>query len=196
MEKKPMNRPAGASKDAGSGRSTPGEKPTQKRMRKLSEYGKQLQEKQKVKEIYGMREAQFRRFFSVAVRSKEATGESLLSLLERRLDNVIFRLKMASTRLQARQMVVHGHVQVNGKRVHSPSFLVSVKDVISFMPQVLSKAGFLEQVIDKRLQAAAKGPEWIELNKNERKGVILRLPVRTDIQTPIEEHLIVELYSK
>lgn len=199
MEKRPgttAQRPAGAQRPAAGGdRSKAGEKPSQKRMRKLSEYGKQLQEKQKVKEIYGMREAQFRRFFSIATRSREATGESLLSLLERRLDNVIFRLKVASTRLQARQMVVHGHIRVNGKCVHSPSFLVSVNDVITLSPQVLNKAAFLEQVIDKRLQSG-KAPEWIELNKNERKGIILRLPVRADIQTPIEEHLIVELYSK
>lgn len=181
---------------AGGDRAKAGEKPgQQKRMRKLSEYGKQLQEKQKVKEMYGVREAQFRRFFGIAVRSREATGESLLSLLERRLDNVIFRLKVATTRSQARQMVVHGHIFVNGKRVHSPSFLVSVNDVITLAPQVLSKSSFLEQVIDKRLQTG-KAPEWIELNKNERKGIILRLPVRADIQTPIEEHLIVELYSK
>lgn len=199
MEKRPgtsAQRPAGPGRGAGDDRSKAGGEKQQKRMRKLSEYGKQLQEKQKVKEMYGMREAQFRRFFAIAVRSREATGESLLSLLERRLDNVIFRLKLAGTRLAARQMVVHGHVRINGKKVHSPSYLVQVNDVITLAPQVLNKAGFLEQVIDKRLATAAKAPEWIELNKNERKGIILRLPVRTDIQTPIEEHLIVELYSK
>ena len=195
MEKKPMNRSAPAGRGTEGMRAAAGEKP-QKRMRKLSEYGKQLQEKQKVKEMYGMREAQFKRFFRVAVKGKEATGESLLSLLERRLDNVVFRLKMATTRLQARQMVVHGHVRVNGKRVYSPSFLVQVHDVITLSPQILERTAFLEQVVDIKLASASKAPEWIELNKQERKGTILRLPVRADIQTPIEEHLIVELYSK
>ncbi len=164
--------------------------------RKLSEYGRQLVEKQKVKQMYGMREAQFRRFFSSAVRSKEATGESLLSLLERRLDNVLFRLKLAISRPAARQTIVHGHILVNGKKVYSPSFLVSVNDEISLAPQVFTKTGFLETAIDKRLNTGIKVPEWLELIKEERKGKILRLPVRSDIQTPIEEHLIVELYSK
>ena len=167
-----------------------------KRMRKMTEYGRQLQEKQKVKQLYGMKEAQFKRFFADAVRSKQATGESLLSMLERRLDNVLFRTKLTSTRKQARQIVVHGHILVNGKKVYSPSYLVDVSDEITLAPQVLGKATFLEQVIDKRLASQGKAPEWIEVNKQERKGRILRLPVRADIQTPIEEHLIVELYSK
>ncbi len=167
-----------------------------RRMRKLSEYGKQLQEKQKVKGIYGMREAQFRRFFSMAVKSEEATGDQLLSLLERRLDNALYRVKLATTRPQARQAIVHGLVQVNGKKVHSPSFLVSVDDVISYSPKVLEKKVFLEQVVDKRLNTASKVPEWVEVDKANRKGRILRNPVRSDIVTPIEEHLIVELYSK
>lgn len=167
-----------------------------KRMRKMTEYGRQLQEKQKVKQLYGMKEAQFKRFFADAVRSKQATGESLLSMLERRLDNVLFRTKLTSTRKQARQIVVHGHILVNGKKVYSPSYLVDVSDEITLAPQVLGKTTFLEQVIDKRLASQGKAPEWIEVNKQERKGRILRLPVRADITTPIEEHLIVELYSK
>ena len=173
-----------------------GERGPQKRMRKLSEYGRQLEEKQKVKELYGVRERQFKRFFAIATRSQVATGEGLLILLERRLDNVIFRLKFTSTRPQARQIIVHGHVLVNGRKVYTPSFLVSVDDVITLVPQVLNKAVFLESVIDKRLNTASKVPEWMELEKKDRKGRILRLPVRTDIQTPIEEHLIVELYSR
>lgn len=168
----------------------------QKRMRKLSEYGRQLEEKQKVKELYGVRERQFKRFFDIATRSQAATGESLLSLLERRLDNVVFRLKLATTRQQARQVIVHGHIFVNDRKVYSPSFLVNIDDVITLAPQVASKAVFLETVVDKRLNTNIKVPEWIELDKKDRKGRILRLPVRTDIQTPIEEHLIVELYSK
>ena len=119
-----------------------------------------------------------------------------LSMLERRLDNVLFRTKLTSTRKQARQIVVHGHILVNGKKVYSPSYLVDVSDEITLAPQVLGKTTFLEQVIDKRLNSQGKAPEWIEVNKQERKGRILRLPVRADIQAPIEEHLIVELYSK
>ncbi len=168
----------------------------QKRMRKVSEYGRQLEEKQKVKELYGVRERQFRRFFAIATRSQAATGESLLSILERRLDNVVFRLKLATSRAQARQIIVHGHIYVNGRKVYTPSFLVSVGDEIMLAPQVLAKTTFLESVIDKRINTGIKVPEWMELDKKERKGRILRLPVRTDIQTPIEEHLIVELYSK
>ncbi len=164
--------------------------------RKLSEYGRQLVEKQKVKEMYGMREAQFKRFFSIATRSKEATGESLLSLLERRLDNTLFRLKLATSRAQARQNIVHGHILVNGKKVYSPSFLVAVSDEISLSPQMLSRPVFLETAVDKRLNTNIKVPDWLELDKQDRKGRVLRVPVRSDIQTPIEEHLIVELYSK
>lgn len=164
--------------------------------RKLSEYGKQLQEKQKVKEAYGVSEEQFRRFFGNAVRKKGATGETLLSSLERRLDNVMYRLKLAVTRRQARQIVVHGHVYVNGKRVSSPSYLVSVGEVISLAPTVLTKQAFVEQVVDKRLNIGIKVPEWLELDKAQRTGRVLRMPVRADVQMPIEEHLIVELYSK
>jgi small subunit ribosomal protein S4 len=186
-------RPASKMSDA----ATKNEQKTQKkRMKKLSEYGKQLQEKQKVKEMYGMREAQFKRFFHMAIRSEMATGESLLSLLERRLDNVLFRLKLAVSRIQARQAIVHGLVTVNGKKVYSPSYLVAINDEIAYIPKVLEKKIFLEQVVDKRLNTGVKTPEWVEINKNDRKGRILRYPVRSDVTTPIEEHLIVELYSK
>mgnify|MGYP002713261033 CR=1 FL=1 len=163
---------------------------------KMSEYGKQLYEKQNVKEIYGMRKKQFRRFFSIAARKKGATGETLLSLLERRLDNVMFRLKLATTRAQARQVISHGHVYVNGKKVHTASYLVEINDIVSLKPAVFDKQGFVNQVVNKRLATAAKVPEWLELNKAEYKGQVLRHPVRSDIQAPIEEHLIVELYSK
>jgi len=167
-----------------------------KRMKKLSEYGKQLQEKQKVKNMYGVLEKQFRRFYKIAAKSQEAAGERLLSLLERRLDNTVYRLKLTISRAQARQIIVHGHVLVNGKKVYSPSFLVSINDEISLAPNVVSKTEFLERVVDKRLNIGVKVPEWLELNKKDRKGRVLRLPVRSDIQVPIEEHLIVELYSK
>jgi len=171
--------------------------PKRERARKMSEYGRQLKEKQKVKEMYGVLEKQFRRFFAMATHQREgATGETLLSLLERRLDNVLFRLKLATSRAQARQIIVHGHVRVNGKSVYSPSYITSVNDEISLAPTVANKPVFLERVIDKRLNIGIKVPEWLELNKKDRTGKLLRLPVRSDIQVPIEEHLIVEHYSK
>lgn len=169
----------------------------QRPARKTSEYGRQLEEKQKVRDMYGLRERQFKRFFTVASSSRQgAPGENLLSLLERRLDNAVYRLKLATSREQARQIVVHGHILVNGKKVYSPSFLVKVNDEISLAANVMDKKAFLEQVIDKRLNIGIKVPEWLELNKGARKGRVLRNPVRSDIQVPIEEHLIVELYSK
>jgi len=172
------------------------ERSSQKRSKKLSEYGKQLAEKQKVKEMYGMREKQFQRFYANAVHSQGAPGETLLSMLERRLDNVMYRLKFAVTRRQARQIITHGHVTVNRRKVYSPSFLVSVNDVIALASNVADKKEFVEQVIDKRLNIGIKVPEWLELDKQDKKGQVLRLPVRSDIQTPIEEYLIVEMYSK
>lgn len=185
-----------ANKSKGSTDQGQNQKQPSKRQKKISEYGKQLLEKQKVKQMYGMREKQFRRFFALATRQQGAPGENLLSLLERRLDNVLYRLKMSVTRAQARQIVVHGHVCINGRRVFSPSSLVSQGDVITFKDNVVKKTQFVEQAIDKRLNIGIKVPEWLELNKKDRKGQILRKPVRTDIQVPIEEHLIVELYSK
>lgn len=165
--------------------------------RKVSEYGKQLLEKQKVKKIYGVRERQFKRFFSIAAAQREgATGEVLLSLLERRLDNTVYRLKMCTSRNQSRQIIVHGHILVNGQKVTSPSYLVAPGDEISLKASVMDKKVFLEQVVDKRLNIGIKVPEWLELNKKDRLGRVIRNPVRSDIQTPISENLIVELYSK
>jgi small subunit ribosomal protein S4 len=176
--------------------STPGQHGKKIGMKKLSEYGKQLQEKQKVKMMYGVLEAQFRRFFKMASKHKGATGENLLSLLERRLDNVLFRLKMAFSRAQARQLIVHGHISVNGKRVKSPSYLVKEGDSVALVESTLKNQPFVESVIEKRMNIGIKVPEWLELQKKDRKGVVLRLPNRTDISVPVEEHLIVELYSK
>jgi small subunit ribosomal protein S4 len=165
--------------------------------KKMSEYGKQLQEKQKVIRMYGMRERQFKRFFTIAIKQREgATGENLLSLLERRLDNVVFRLKMAKSRAQARQMVVHGHVLVNSKTVFVPSFLVSVGDMVSLHAAIHENKNFMEQVVERRMKMGIKVPDWLELDKKQYMGYVLRPPVKSDIQMPIEEHLIVELYSK
>ncbi len=176
--------------------SSPGQHGKKIGIKKTSEYGKQLKEKQKVKLLYGVLERQFRRFFDIASQQKGVTGEVLLCTLERRLDNVIYRLKMATSRVQARQMVTHGHVFVNGSRVESPSYIVNIDDLISLSERSLKKKDFLEHVVDKRLNMGIRVPEWLELKKKERNGVIVRLPIRSDITVPIEEHLIVELYSK
>lgn len=174
------------------------EKQQQKAPRKkLSEYGRQLQEKQKVKEMYGLRERQFKRFFAVASKQRDGgPGENLLSLLERRLDNTLYKLKLATTRTQARQVITHGHVLVNGKKVYSPSLLVSPGDVISLSERVAKMETFLKDVIDKRMKIGIKVPDWLELDKKDRIGRVLRLPVRADIKETVSEHLIVELYSK
>lgn len=172
------------------------QKQTTARPRKLTEYGRQLQEKQKVKDTYGMREKQFRRFFAMALRSQEATGDKLLTLLERRLDNVVYRLKLASTRRQARQVIVHGHIFVNSKKCYAPSYIVSVDDEVALAPKSTEKAGLLGQVVDKRLNSGVKVPEWLESDKKGRKGRILRDPVRSDIQMEVDLSSIVEFYSK
>jgi small subunit ribosomal protein S4 len=172
------------------------EKKQKKPLKRTSEYGKQLAEKQKVKQMYGVRERQFRKLFDAALKGVGAPGDTLLSMLESRLDNVVFRLKMATTRAQARQIVVHGHVRVNGIRVYSPSYLLLPHDVIYLDEAVLKKTAFIEQVIDKRMKVGVKVPEWLELDKQQYKGIVLRAPVRTDIQAVVEDHLIVELYSR
>ena len=199
MKNKPTDRNArpGSTRPGGTGDGK-GKQQQQRRgpAKKVSEYGRQLQEKQKVKRMYGLRERQFRRFFGLGGRLEGAPGENLLSLLERRIDNVLYRLKMSVSRSQARQLVVHGHVRVNGVCVHTPSYFVSVGDTITLSSRSLKKNAFLDQVVDKRLNLGIKVPEWLELNKEERRGNVLRNPVRADIQVPIEEHLIVELYSK
>lgn len=176
---------------------TPGQHGKKAGTKKSSEYGQQLQEKKKVKLMYGVLEKQFRRFFEIATRQRAGTtGENLLSLLERRLDNVLYRLKMAISRIQARQMIVHGHICVNGERVTVPSYLVQINDTVSFAESTLNNKTFMESIVDKRINSTVKVPDWLDLQKKDRKGVILRLPIRADVTLPIEEHLIVEFYSK
>ena len=159
---------------------------------KLTNYGIQLREKQKAKNIYGVLETQFRRYFERAEREKGITGENLLKLLERRLDNVVFRLGMAASRREARQMVAHGHSQVNGRKVSVPSFLVKVGDAVQLRPTSKMQARIDDNVNAGRGQV----PQWLELDPNEKKGVVRSLPLRDDIQIPVAEQLIVELYSK
>ena len=168
--------------------------PGPQRKSKKSEYALQLTEKQKVKFIYGVLEKQFRSYYEKAARMPGKTGDMLLSLIERRLDNVVYRLGFAATRRQARQLVSHAHFTVNGKKVNIPSYLVRVGDVIEVKESSRSSVQF------KRLTAEDAPvvllPQWLEREKNSLKGSVTRLPVREDVDMPIEEHLIVELYSK
>ncbi|MFZ5451757.1 MAG: 30S ribosomal protein S4 [Thermodesulfobacteriota bacterium] len=160
---------------------------------KLSDYGSQLREKQKVKRIYGVLEKQFRGYFEKAERQKGVTGTNLLVLLERRLDNVVYRLGFANSRAQARLMVRHGLIAVNGGKVSIPSFLVKKGDVV----QVVEKSRNKPLIRDALEAVARRGlPAWVDLSKDEALGRIVMLPTREDITMPIQEHLIVELYSK
>ncbi|MFZ2089398.1 MAG: 30S ribosomal protein S4 [Desulfobaccales bacterium] len=160
---------------------------------KISDYGLQLREKQKVKRMYGVLEKQFRGYFERAERLRGVTGTNLLVLLERRLDNVVYRLGFANSRSQARQLVRHNHVLVDGLRVNLPSFLVKVGQSV----QVTEKSRTSPLVRDALEAAARRGcPPWLELEKEEAKGRVSMFPTREDITMPIQEHLIVELYSK
>ncbi|MEZ0536778.1 30S ribosomal protein S4 [Caldicellulosiruptoraceae bacterium PP1] len=161
--------------------------------KKLSEYGLQLREKQKVKRIYGILEKQFRRYFEMAERMKGIAGENLLSLLERRLDNVVFRLGFAASRGEARMLVSHAHFTVNGKKVNIPSYLVKPGDVIEVKETSKSSPRFAEI---KEKHAKKTSPKWLEKDSENLIGRVIALPVRDDIDMPIQEHLIVELYSK
>jgi small subunit ribosomal protein S4 len=153
----------------------------------------QLREKQKVRRIYGILEKQFRGYFERADRMKGVTGENLLSLLERRLDNVVYRLGFASSRIEARQLVRHGHFTLNGRKANIPSIQVKVADVIELREKSRNVA-----VIAESLDAVVRRgiPQWLELDRDAYKGVMKLLPVREDITMPIQEQLIVELYSK
>ncbi len=160
---------------------------------KFSEYSIQLREKQKVKRIYGLLENQFHRTFQRASRTKGITGEALLALLERRLDNVVYRLGFASSRAEARLLVRHGHILVNGKKVNVPSFSVRVGDVIS----VKERSRQMSRILNAMEGAQRRGlPEWAELDRDSFSGRIKLMPSRSDITMPINEKLIVELYSK
>ena len=161
--------------------------------RKQSEYGMQLNEKQKVKFIYGVLEKQFRLYYERAEKMPGITGENLLAILEQRLDNVVFRLGFGMTRREARQLVNHGHVTVNGRKVNIPSYQVKPGMVISLTEKGKSMQKIKENIEDNAFRAA---PKWIEYDKNNMTAKIVAVPARDDIDMPIEEHLIVELYSK
>ena len=162
--------------------------------RKKSEYGIQLNEKQKVKFIYGVLEKQFRSYYEKAAAAPGKTGDNLLILVERRLDNVVYRLGLAATRRQARQLVSHGHYTVNGKRVDIPSYLVKAGDVIEVAES--SRSSELFKSMTGEDAPVVLLPAWLAREKNTLKGTVSHLPAREEIDTPVEEHLIVELYSK
>jgi len=161
--------------------------------RKMSDYGLQLREKQKMRRIYGVLERPFRRYFKAAERSRGVTGDALLQHLERRLDNVIFRLGLASSRAQARQMVAHRHLTVNGRRVSIPSHQVRVGDVM----EVVAVSRQSPLVLNAMAQTGGRRiPSWLEFNPSEMRARVVSLPSREDIDTPVQEQLIVEYYSR
>ena len=161
--------------------------------KKQSEYGRQLTEKQKVKFIYGMLEKQFRKYYVIATKMPGVTGENLLQLLESRLDNVVFRLGLANTRRESRQLVNHGHILVNGKKLDIPSYRVSVGDVISLKDKTQS-SDRMKAIVEANSSRIV--PKWLDMDKNTLTGKVIALAGRDDIDFEVEEHLIVELYSK
>ncbi|MDY6038687.1 MAG: 30S ribosomal protein S4 [Eubacterium sp.] len=163
----------------------------QQSFKKMSEYGLQLREKQRAKFIYGVLERQFRTAFKKAASKKGITGENLLIMLEERLDNVVFRMGLATTRREARQLVVHSHFTVNGKKVNIPSYIVKPGDVIKVKEKSQSSPKFKEI---KEMQVGV--PAWLSVDREKMEGKVLADPTRDQIDTPIEERLIVELYSK
>ena len=160
---------------------------------KLSEYGTQLREKQKTKSYYGVGEKQFRGYFEMASNKKGVTGENLLQILESRLDNVVYRLGFGASRAQARQLVNHGQFAVNGKKVDIPSYFVKAGDVITVRENKKENGAIKVNV---EANAARPVPAWLELNNETLSGKVVRLASREDVDIPVEEHLIVELYSK
>ena len=168
--------------------------PGGQRRAKKSEYATQLTEKQKVKFVYGIQEKQFRNYYDKAARAEGNTGENLLTLVERRLDNVVYRMGLAATRRQARQLVSHAHFTVNGKKVNIPSYQVKAGDVIEVRESSRSSAKFAKLTGPEAPVVAL--PAWLNRETGSLKGVVAKLPERSDIDYEVAEHLIVELYSK
>ncbi len=165
----------------------------ERRGRKMSDYGIQLREKQKIKRIYGLSEKQFHLFFERAERRKGVTGTNLLVALESRLDNVVYRLGFASSRTQARQLVQHSHFFVNGKKVNIPSYQVKVGDAV----EVRERSKKIQNIQDSLDAVVRRGvPSWLDLEKDNLKGIVKGMPVREDLTMPMQEQLVVELYSK
>ena len=169
----------------------PGQHGAQKK--KLSEYGIQLREKQKAKRFYGVLESQFRKYFDMAARRKGITGELLLQTLESRLDNVVYRLGFGTTRAESRQLVTHGHFEVNGRRLNIPSYLVKTGDSV-VVSEKSKKSVRFKEILD--VTGSKVVPKWLEVDQENLKGKVVALPAREDIDLQVQEHLIVELYSK
>lgn len=161
--------------------------------KKMSEYGVQLREKQKARRFYGVLESQFRKYFEMAVKRKGITGENLLQILESRLDNVVYRLGLATSRPEARQLVRHGHFAVNGKKANIPSMLLTPGDVVT-VREKFRKSDKVKSIID--IAGGKVIPEWLEFDSENLTGKVVKLPAREEIDLQIREHLIVELYSK
>ena len=161
--------------------------------KKLSEYGMQLKEKQKLKFIYGVLEKQFYHYFEIAEKQQGQAGTNLITILESRLDNVVFRMGLATTRRESRQLVTHGHFSVNGKRIDIPSYRIKPGDVISLRENSRKSTKFKEIV---ELTNGRVIPLWLEANKEDFSAKVVRMPVKEDLDYEVEEHLIVELYSK
>lgn len=163
------------------------------RAKKMSEYGLQLREKQKTRRYYGILESQFHKYYEMAVAQKGVTGENLLSILESRLDNTVYRLGFAMSRPEARQLVNHGHFTINGKKVDIPSYLVKPGEVIALKE---TSRGLDKFKASLEANASRQAPKWLDFDKKNLVAKVVALPARDDIDMPIEEHLIVELYSK
>ena len=160
---------------------------------KTSEYGLQMRAKQMTKRFYGVLESQFRKYYDMAAKKQGKTGEEMLTLLERRLDNVVYRLGWASSRPEARQFVTHGHISVNGKRVDIPSYLTSAGEVVSIMEKS-RKSEKMKGVLEAN--ASRPVPKWLDVNRETLEGKVVALPTREEIDLPVDETLIVEYYSK
>ena len=172
---------------------TSNKNPGGQRRAKKSEYATQLTEKQKVKFVYGIQEKQFRNYYEKAARQEGNTGDNLLTLVERRLDNVVYRLGFANSRRQARQLVNHGHFTVNGSRVNIPSYLIKTGDVVAVCEKSASNAFFKGL---KEADAFVAAPKWLDCDKTKLEGKVVAMPTKADIDFDIAVHLIVELYSK
>ncbi len=171
----------------------PGQKTTGKQRQKISEYGRQLREKQKMRRYYGVHETQFENYFREAARVPGQTGRTFLQVLERRLDNVVYRLSLATSRAQARQLVTHRHFRLNGKIVNVPSIIVKAGDVLT-----IGERSLKAPVFEANLEAARsrRPPDWLEWNETENSGKVVQVPSREQIDTPVDEQLIVEFYSR
>lgn len=174
-------------------RPTPGAIAGNRRRRRLSDWGVHLREKQKARHIYGVLENQFRRHFAMASRQKGPAGENLLRILESRLDNVIYRLGWADSRKEARQIVSHGHIALNGVRAWTPSIQVKIGDDVTWMAR--SKSSTLYEIVQHQAQRRTP-PEWLQMNPQSMEGLVLRLPERSDMDIRIDDRLIVEFYSR